>query len=213
MNRQLKITALLLILVVSGAVYFSAHSQSGRRKPTPPPAAPIPTPTPEPTPEPKNEPKSNLEFVVGIDRSETFVYYPLNFYTAVLNGCSARLSRVAKVSTSNNMNRAEAVKKAKAEKTAYVVWLRLTSFDTFESSRISHEDVEIEFALFTPGTGKIVTSGKSYQNAARAGGVVVQPPPGSSSGNIYYREHLLKRAAEDAADRVLKALHISSTND
>lgn len=212
MNQHFKITALLLILVASGAVSFSAHSQSGRRKPKPPPAAPIPTPTPEPTPEPKNEQKSDLEFLVGIDQSETFVYYPLSFYSAVLNGCSARLSRVAKVTTANNLSRPEAIKKAKAEKTAYVVWLRLATFSMGRSSQINHEDVEIEFTAFTPVTGKIVTSGRTYQNANRAGPVVVQPPGGGSS-NIYYREHLLKRAAEDAADRILKSLHITRGGD
>jgi hypothetical protein len=34
------------------------------------------------------------------------------------------------------------------------------------------------------------------------GAIVVQPPGGS--GNIVYEEQLLRRAAEDAADRILK---------
>jgi hypothetical protein len=182
-------------------------AQSGRRQTKPAPAAPVPTPTPEPTPPTKEEPKSELGFLVGVDSSGTFEYYPLSFYTAIRDGCSDRLSKAssAKVSTADDMSRADAIKKAKSEKTTYVVLLRLTTFDMGRHrGRTRADDIELEFYVFEPVTAKIATSGKSYQNSNVAGPVIVQPPGGS----IIYREILLKRAAENAADRILKALHL-----
>ncbi len=208
MTRYLTTSSLVLILILAASLASTAYTQSGRRQPKRPAAAPIPTPTPEPTPEPKNEERTDLAFLVGIDKNEAFTYYPLSFYSAVLGGCSEQLRRAssAKVTTAHHLSRGDAIKKAKADKTTYVVWLRLATFSMGRSPSGNLDDIEIEYVVFAPVTGKIATSGRSYQNATRTGPVVVQPPGGG--GNIYYREYLLKRAAEDAADRILRALHI-----
>lgn len=186
---------------------LSLHAQSGRRQTKPATAAPVPTPTPESTPTPKQETTDDLGFLVGMDTGSVFEYYPLSYYTTVLDACAGRLRKgsSAKVSTSNHLSRGEAIKKAKAEKTTYVVLLNLTQF-TMSSRQGRDEDIELEFTVFAPQTGKIATSGRSYQNARRAGPVIVQPPGGS--GNMMYRELLLRRAAEDAADRILKGLNL-----
>ena len=205
-------TSRILFRVLLGALLvvcaLSVHAQSGRRQVKPATAAPVPTPTPAPTPTPKQETTIDLEFHVAMDTGSTFEYYPLRYYTAVVDACAARLSRAsaAKVTTSRHLSRGEAVKKAKAEKTTYIVLLRLTQF-AMSSRQGREEDIELEFTVFAPQTGKIATRGTSYQNARRQGPVIVQPPGGSSS--VMYRELLLKRAAEDAADRILKALHVS----
>jgi len=60
--------------------------------------------------------------------------------------------------------------------------------------------------VFAPVTGKIATTGSTYPNARRAGPVVLGP----GSNPALYRDQLLVRAGEDAADRILKALHLSS---
>jgi len=208
MNHPFKIVSFVLFLFVSISLSALTYGQSGRRQTKPPAAAPVPTPTPEPTPTPKAETKSDLGFIVAIDTSSMFEYYPLSYYTTVVRACADRLSKAssATVTTaSGQMSRGEAIKKAKAEKTTYVVLLRLTSYGM--SGRQGRDDeIELEFTVFAPVTGKIATSGKSYQNASRAGPIIVQPPGGSSS--MLYREQLLKRAAENAADRMLKALHL-----
>lgn len=195
----------LLIIVFA----MTVQAQSGRRQTKPPPAAPVPTPTPEPTPKPKEEPKSDLAFLVGIDRSESFSYNPLTFYTIVRNGCADRLRKesAANVSTADHMTRSDAIKKAKAEKTTYVVLLRLVGQFRGGSRTIDEDEIVIEFVVFEPVTAKIKVNGRSYQNAARAGPIVVQPP-GGRSGSILYTEQLLRRAAEDAADRILNSLHL-----
>src|SRR5262245_3865947 len=207
MNRQLKLA--LLVLVAAVAFVTVVQAQSGRRRTTPAPAAPVPTPTPEPTPAPKKEQESELGFIVGVDRSDSFSNLPLNYYSSVMNSCADRLRHgsSAKVTTASQLTRAEAIKKAKLEKTTYVVYLRFT---TMSMRDYSNEQAELEFIVYAPQTGKIATSGRSYQNANSKGPVVVQPPRGS--GNVIYEEQLLRRAAENAADRILKALHLSTGN-
>jgi hypothetical protein len=205
MNRQLK---LALLVSVAAIVFVTiTQSQSGRRQTKPAPAAPVPTPTPEPTPVSKAETKSDLGFLVGIDRSDGFSNLPLNFYSAVLQSCADRLHHgsSAKVDTTDHLTRADAIKKAKTEKTTYVVYLRFTSMSMRD---YSSAEADLEFIVYAPVTGKVATNGRSYQNANRKGPVVVQPPRGGS--NTIYQERLLRIAAEDAADRILKALHIVS---
>jgi len=207
MNRQLK--TLLLVLVAILAFVTITQAQSGRRRTTPAPAAPVPTPTPDPTPKPKQESKSELGFIVGIDQSDSFNSLPLTYYSTVLNACADELrhNSSATVDTANQLTRSEAIKKAKSEKTTYVVYLRFTGISMSNSS---NQEAELEFIVYAPTTAKVATSGKSYKNANRKGPIVVQPPGGS--GNIVYEEQLLRRAAEDAADRILKSLHIVMGN-
>ena len=213
MNLQLKTASLFLLFVVIASFSATAHTQSGRRQNKPAPAAPVPTPTPDPTPKPKEEPKSNLGFVVGIDRSDPYTYFPLSFYTVVLQGCSERLSRGsgAIVSSSDRLNRSEAIKKAKTEKTAYVVYLKLSSFQMSSGPQMNNAEAEIEYTVFAPITAKIATSGRAYQRPNRSGPIVVHPPGGTSS-NILYQEKMLRRAAEDVGNRILKALNLASGN-
>lgn len=210
MNRQFKTASLLLLFVAIALFCTTAHTQSGRRQNKPAPAAPVPTPIPDPTPKPKEEPKSDVGFVVGIDRGDAFTYFPISFYTVVLRGCSDRLSRRsnAKVSSSDRLNRSDAIKKAKSEKTAYVVYLKLTSFAMSDAPMANNAEAEIEYTVFAPITAKIATNGRAYQGANRSGPIVVQPP-GGTSRNILYQEQMLRHAAEDVGDRILKALHLA----
>jgi len=188
------------------------QAQSGRRQPRVEPAAPIPTPTPEPTPTPKTEKKdSGLLLYVGMDRGSGFSYYPFTYYDAALFGCAGELRE----KTSENVDmaereltRSEAVSKAKADAKTYVIYLQLRNpMYGSSSSSDSGDNIELEFIVFAPTTAKIVASGTSYQNGRRAGPIVVGPSGGSSSG--LYRQELLKRAGQDAAQRILKSLHLN----
>ena len=211
MNRQIKVVTFLMSLFVTlGAFSMTAHTQSGRRQPKPQTSAPVPTPTPEPTPPPKQESQSELNFLVGIDRSDMFNYYPMSYYTIVVEACASTISHGtdAKVTTSDNLTRGDAVKAAKAKQKGYVVWLRLGGFTMDSSQQVRDSQIEVEYTVFAPGTAKVATNGRTYQNANRKGPVVVQPPGGSNS--TLYVERMLKRAAEDAGERILKALHLRS---
>jgi len=191
---------------------LSVHAQSGRRQQRVEPAAPIPTPTPEPTPKPKTEEKEpDAVFVVGADRSGSFSSYPYSFYDAAVIGCAEVLSKgsSAKVDpTTNSVNRSDAIKRAKQDTKTYVVYLQLSSQMTTGQVNTNYDQIEIEYTVFAPGTGKIATSGRAYQNANRAGPVVIGPQTGTGVPGGLYREQLIKRAGEQAGERILRALHL-----
>lgn len=185
---------------------LTVQAQSGRRQTKPAPAAPIPTPTPEPTPVPRKENKEpELLLFLGADRNSSYRSYPFVYYDAVLRGCAERLraGSSARVDvTDKDLSRGEAIKKAKSEAWSYVILLTL-SFDTLARS---YDDLILEFVVFAPGTAKVVTTGRSYQNANRRGPIIVPRGPRSE----IYREQLLRQAGEDAASRILKALHLGT---
>ena len=194
--------AIILVVALSA---ISIQAQSGRRNIKPPPAAPIPTPTPEPTPTPKEvEAEPELFFFLGADRYGSMNYsLPFGYYDAVVRGCGDRLRTRSSANvdkTDRSFSRGEAIKKAKAESRSFVVWLNLT----LDSMARSYDDLVVEFTVFAPGTAKVVTNGRSYLNGNRAGPIVMGP---GSTGRLY-REQLLLRAGEDAADRILKAMHM-----
>ena len=205
-NKPFQLLSICLVLL---ACSLCTNAQSGRRQPHVEPAAPVPTPTPEPTPKPRVEQKeAELYIVVGVDRSSGFSFYPSSYFDAVVDGCAGVLhdSSASVDPSSKSLNRAEAIKRAKADSKTYVVYLELNSRSMNGSQSTSDSDIELGFTVFAPGTAKVVTSGRSYQNSNRAGPVVVSPP--SSTTNSMYREVLLKRAGEDAGARILRALHL-----
>jgi hypothetical protein len=201
------VTTLILVLCA-----LTVQAQSGRRQVKPPPAAPVPTPTPEPTPIPKKvEKEPDLFFFLGADRQETYSNIPISYNDAALRGCAERLRSQSSASvevSERSESRGEAIKKAKSETNgAHVVLLTLT----FDSMARSYDDLILEFVVFAPGTAKVETYGRSYMNGRRAGPVVVGPPRGTSTGGFYIEERL-RVAGEDAADRILKALHLNVEN-
>jgi len=198
---------LLSCLLIVAACAISAHGQSGRRQPKAPPAAPVPTPTPEPTPTPKKEKEPEFGFIIAADQGSAFENYPLGYYDAAMRGCADRLrsGSSARVDIAQkNMNRGEAIKKAKSETNTYVVTLRLVLDEMYARS---YDDLELEYVVFAPQTAKVVTSGRSYLNVNRKGPIIVGPTSRGPSGPLY-REQMLKHAGEDAAERILKAMNL-----
>jgi hypothetical protein len=188
-----------------------ANAQSGRRQQRVEPAAPIPTPTPEPTPAPKTEnQKSDVLIFVGVDKNGGFSTYPYSYYDAVVAGCTEELRKNTSASvdsTAKNLNRNDAINKAKNDTKTYVVYLQLRE-PMSTSSAQSADQLEVEYTVFAPQTAKVVISGTSFQNARRAGPVVVGPT-GTGSSSVLYREELLRRAAQDAGQRIIKSLHLN----
>lgn len=187
-------------------------AQSGRRAPKSS-SDPVPTPTPEATPvekKPAAETRAPLSFIVGIDRDAGFAIIPMYFYDSVLRAFADRLDDSSvKVTVANReMNRGEAVKRAKAEKESHLVWMQLR-FDTASMSGADLREVYIDYWVFAPTTAKTVTNGRSYQQMYRGGGVIVMPRPGGRA-SVPYTEQMLKQAARDAAERILSAMHLPS---
>ena len=209
MNRKTyRIEPVVLLLLVAFCAVV-AQAQSGRRQQKAPPAAPIPTPTPEPTPTPKApEKEPDVGFIIGSDRfGNTTENYPISYYDAAMVGCADRLrtGSSADVSISQtNMSRGEAIKKAKGETRTYVVFMSLV---LDQMTARSLDDLEIEFVVFSPQTAKVVLNGRSYLNVNRKGPLIVGPTRGRTGA--LYREELIRRAGEDAGERILKALHLN----
>jgi len=184
-------------------------AQSGRRvgKSSSPP---VPVPTPEATPIPtaaSERPKPAFTFIVGLDKFGDYSRISLNAYSGVLRSCVDRLddsrSVEAEIST-NDMSRADAMRKAKAQKEAYIVWLHLRSND-FANQSGSSSSIYLEYSVFAPVTGKQVTSGNTYPEAYRNKGIRL---PTSSINGDYY----LNQAARGAAERILDHFHVRVPN-
>ena len=199
----------LLAVALCAVSALSAHGQSGRRQPKAPPAAPVPTPTPEPSPQPTPKPKeSELNFLLAADRFTSFESYPIVYYDAVLHGCGDRLRSGSSATvdvSQNSVSRGEAIKKAKTSSNTHVVLIKFALDDTARS----YDDLEIDFVVFAPVTGKVVLTGRGYLNANRKGPIIVGPRTTGRTGGAIYRERLLKYAGEDIGERILKALNLT----
>src|SRR6185295_19261898 len=131
----------------------TAAAQSGRRAPKSTPA-PVAAPTPEPTQTPvaaSKLPKPVLQFVVGIERYDSFSSISIVTYNDVLRNCAQRLDESPSVSAQrveSSMSRNEATNRAKAEKNAYVVWLRVREDNMSSSPTGSPGNVYIEYVVF-----------------------------------------------------------------
>ena len=193
--------AFALVAVSAGTVV----AQSGRRAPKSAPAA---TPTPQAPPaekKPAPEVTFSRKFIVGIDQVANFANIPSYFYESVLRACADRLDDAPSVKAEiahREMNRAEAVKRAKAESEANIVWIQLRFENTRAERDNDFREVYIDYWVFAPTTAKVITNGRSYQQGYRTGGVIMLPRPTGRS-SLPYSEHLLKQAARDAAERIL----------
>jgi hypothetical protein len=187
---------------------LTANAQSGRRQAKPAPAAPVPSPTPEPTPSPtpkRNENDVNFLVASG-DRG--FSAAPLQYSDAAVTGCADELRKrtSAAVDVSrHDLGRGEAIDKAKASKTTYVVLVTLVE-DRYSATNSGYVEFEIEYVVFAPGTAKVVANGRTYENKGAGKGPVSVGRRGSTLPT--YREASFRRAGEEAADRILKSLHL-----
>ncbi len=214
---RLRLTGTLFgvsLLLFAAFCVLTANAQSGRRQAKPPAVAPVPTPTPEPSPSPTpKRTDSEFSFLVatGDQSTNLSTSVPLSFHDAATVGCADRLSdkTALPVDVSQRyLTRGEAIGRAKSSKNTYVVLVTLIE-DRMSASAGSSQYVELEvdYVVFAPGTAKVLTSGRTYENSYRKGPVSVGRPRGTTLPS--YRESALRRAGEEAADRILKSLHLS----
>lgn len=201
-----------LALLVAMCSLF-VYAQSGRRQAKPPAVAPVPSPTPEPTAEPTPKKDANqISFFIGIgDRSANFSRYPLTYGEAAAVGCADRLRKGSSAAvdvSQREMSRGEAIQKAKSEQNGYVVLISLIEDAMSASSSSGYVEIQVEYVVFAPRTAKVLTSGRTYENSGRRGPLVVPRTRGTTLPT--YREQSLRRAGEDAGERILKALHLNS---
>lgn len=203
LSRALSLSLAATLVAICALAIFA---QSGRRVRKSEAAVPVPTPeaTPSPTPTPRPEP--TFTFIVAMEKFGDFSRISLNTYSGVLRSCADRLddSNLVKAEpTSREMSRADAVRQAKSEKGAYVVWLQLRA-NNFSGRTTVYDDpnnVYVQYAVFAPGTAKQVTSGNTYPEAYRNARIRV--PTSTTQGDYY-----INQAARGAAERILDHFHL-----
>ena len=201
-----------LALLIALCCLASANAQSGRRQAKPPAVAPVPTPTPEATPKPapkKDENAPNF-FVATGHRGARVSRASLGMHDAATQGCADQLRKRTSLDVSMSLQevtRGEAIQKAKAGKTTYVVLVSLVEDVIYSADGSGYIEYELDYVVFAPETAKVMASGRTYEGA-RKGPITVGPSgPGMSLPS--YREAMLRRQGEAAADRIVKALHLS----
>ena len=172
---------------------------------------PIPTPeaTPAPAPVPK-KPTPTFTFIVGLEKYSNFSRISLNAFSGVLRSCANRLddSPLVKAEISpNEMSRSDAIRKARAEKEAYTVWLQLRPNNISGQTGVYDDpyNVYVEYTVFAPASAKVTTSGNTYPEAYRNKRVRLPTP--STEGDYY-----LNQAARGAAERILDHFHLRLPN-
>ena len=196
----------------------TAHAQSGRRAPARTTTVPSISRPKTVEKKPETPPAdTRISLVIAAEEPNTFSRIPYYLAGTIRDTCgdALRKSPLMKVEiASRQMDHAEAVKRAKAEKETYVVWLQLGS-DSFDSGRSSStdapKDLYIRYTILNPVTARVKSSGRTYQRINRTGrGGVLGRIPGSQGSSIY-SEYALKQAAKEAAERILDALQVNVT--
>lgn len=194
------------------------QAQSGRRVPKRPPASTNTTPQPETkpatTPPVVKADDASLSFYVCLGQHDSFANIPFYYFETIRNVFIQRLEQAssAKVTTGPETPRGGAIKRAKAEASAYIVLLQLEvdTFDPRDSNNgiIDPSKLYIRYTVYAPVTGKVKLEGRTYQQQYRVGrGGVGLPSPKQT--NTSYSDYLLKEAARDAANHVLEEFHVS----
>ena len=201
---RLRTAAVVTVAAFLMLCALTALAQSGRRSKKSTPLPPVPTPEASPTPTPGKSPeKAALPILLGANNSDAFGNIPSYFKGSVSRACGDRLrQRAFDVDlTPRDLTGSEAVKRAKAAKEGYVVLMELRS-DKMGSERDVSElsIIYINYTVYAAVTGKQVTSGNVYQQAA------VRDIISGRGDSLGLTEQRLKSAALVAADRIFSAI-------
>jgi hypothetical protein len=211
------------LVILFGTV---ALAQSGRApKPTTPPS-PVPQPeaTAKPTEaKPHTTPGLSLIATRNVPSSNVAIWTGMAFRRFL-----ERLSESphVKITQEKEMNRKEAADLAKTRTDDYVVWIQLEvdvkMNGTLESdserasiTTINPGCLLISYVVFTPATGKVRNQGRVYQDEypSICTGTASRPSPLPSDREPRHPvEYTLRKAAREAADRVMTALDIHLPN-
>ncbi len=200
--RKVLVCALCAIALVE-----LASAQSGRKQPRVSGAPPIQPPAEsEPPPKPSSDQPKKPEFFLVLAKAPNVAIS--NIYArAAMESCAERLKRSKMVEFSvapSELNRKEASERAKADPKTYVALMDF-GVDNFGGADIISarpDQIVIDFTVFTPGTGKVKTSGRVYQRYRNA-----LPVPGQQPGSWYS----LEEAGRETAERILGAIDLSSS--
>jgi len=211
MNWSYKFRFIFLI-AISLFLASAANAQSGRRSTRESSKTPTTAPSvsgPKPV-EKKTDTAQRLQLLVGINGNAAFATVPHYLYDTVLDNCIRRLGEaeiVFATSAGNRMERADAVKAAKQEKSRYVVLLDIGNEYADPSKQVKNgqNELYVDYVIFEPETAKVKQSGRAHQRIYQTGRGGVSLP---SKNSPIYSEYALRQAAREAADRILAAFDI-----
>src|SRR2546428_11509191 len=143
---------LLLIILLTWAI--GSEAQSGRRS-TGGSNTTSPSVYGPKTVEKKPEKHPSIQLLVGVADPDAFTNIPYYLSDTVLDNCLRRLADATDVMTTSagrGINRADAIRHAKEEKSRYVVWLQIGSDLTSASkqSKNGREQVYVNYTIFEP---------------------------------------------------------------
>lgn len=213
-KRSAPICVVTLLAVASFMLSTAAaNAQSGRRIPKRPTTAdPMPSKDSEPPPAKPEEKKSDKPAIpIMLAKHAYDIMYSSDIYlNVVMSGFMERVAKMQNIKiepAGQDLNRKQASDAAKASPDRYVVWFQLMT-DSMSSAPTSDYSyayyLYVDYVVFTPGTGKVKSSGHVYQRS-RGAGPVNMPVPGRTSA-----EYSLRYAGMELADRVLGVLDLNS---
>lgn len=198
----------LLACALIAASVAPAAAQSGRRPPPRRPDPPAATPAPAPTPAPPEAARPKTPISVAKDVAN--INFPHAVAKYLVGECLSRFRAVPlyAASTVRDLRRNEAIDMAKADETAYVLWLEFTTDaadnDRSAMGRPDLRNLVVRYILYAPGTGDVTIQGRLYFTAdtrARAGRVLI-PYGGGGRGSNYTLEEAGQKIAEHVMDSI-----------
>lgn len=202
-SKTLKYAGFAAILLSLGLI-GRVEAQSGRRGPKPSPSrAPVPTTPPSNDPEAKlaaSLPLGALEqkvhLLIGRQRTKRRLQSEDTIFASFVNRLTAD-PNVAGTSI-GDLKRQEAVIRAKGETESFVVLLSF-EIDSFQNGTIilNSPDLQIEYQILAPITGKKLTKGKIYFQSIGGGRMRKSEWPGGTPIRI-----TAEAAGIEAADHV-----------
>lgn len=215
LNASSLISLLLLLLSFCAGV----QAQSGRRttKAGSAQAPPVQPPQPQPTPAAENPPAQPQIQLIVVGDSPQSLYLSFAFPEKMQRWVIKRLreSGALAVTDGGNGNRPTAVKRAKGETEAFVIWVELNE-DVFNpqinetTGRRNFERFQINYHIISPVTGKFKSSGVvQMRDSGPNISIGRSPMPPVCYPDVRDRaDYRLLVASLEVADRIMSKLNV-----
>jgi hypothetical protein len=213
MGLTCPLATMFLSAVVALSLCLIGQAQSGRR---------LPSRTNPPPPPAKEEPPAQISqepqraLIPMLLASGTSTVNTSTFYAnIVIEHCAQRLKEALAFDVSvapSEINRKEASDRAKNEAKSYVLWIELevdyrVGEDPVNVGVVEPDRLVVNYTVFTPGTGKVKTSGRVYQRPRTVMSTPI-PTPTPHPGTGVDLRHNLDGAGRETAERVMNALEV-----
>jgi hypothetical protein len=212
-HREISKLALAGALLIVGA--HAVMGQAGRRLPPPRSTPPLTQPSPSPTPTPAKPAKAQFSLKVVRDIPQT-LYLSFPFPERMETWTVDRLKRspLLEVAAGEPANHNQAVRLAKSETEAFIVWLQLEDNPFVKSEpsgrRPVSGEVRINFWILTPVTGKTKYSGTVFLDQPTRG-VGLRKADLLCYPGVRADDYLLLQASLAAAARIMEYLKVPVT--